>query len=627
MSIILIFSAFLLSFSLLYLRLHSRLEWRLILLLSAALLGVVLTVITETLSLFGHFEKAYLAAAWAVINLVLTLLLLKYRQKPEIKIDLGELSLLEWINLLGTGGICILSAVIALQAAPNNWDSMVYHMSRVAHWIQNHSVNFYPTSIIRQLYLPPWSEYTIANLQILSGGDHLSNLPQWFSMLGSLIGVSFISKKLGASRRAQIFSAALAATLPMSILQSTTTQNDYVLAFWLVCLASFILQYLEQASLPALLGVGASLGLAALTKSTAFIFAFPLVLYFGLRGLKKYRLSFWKQTLLVSLFLLVLNLPHFARNYQTFNYPLGAKDEVARYHNAEYTPAILVSNLIRNIGLYAGSVEALNRPLNQAVESLHDLIGLDVNDPRSTWEDHQFSIAAPQINEDLTPSSLHFVLFLLAFVILFIKRKDLKKKEALHFALLLAAAFIFFCAYLRWQQWHPRLHLPLFILGCAFTGLLADIFKPRLTWLISLVLLLCCLPIFYLNPSKPIFKDWTIFNLPRREVMILRKNLVTPYIDGVFYLAEEKQCFQIGLNIPDEEWEYPIWSLFSEFETPYRIEHVNVKNVSADIGYPPFTPCAIISTQPVEGDVFTLEDGSQYKLDWTLDPIYIFTNE
>ena len=627
MSVILIFSAFLLSFSTLTQRLSSRLDWRVILMLSAALLGVVLTILTETLSLFGHFEKSWLITTWAFINGILVVFLLKNWQKPEIKINLRGLSLLEWISLLGCGGICLVSGVIALQAAPNNWDSMVYHMSRVAHWVQNRSVNFYPTAIIRQLYLPPWSEYTIANLQILSGGDHLANLVQWFSMLGSLAGVSFISKKLGGSRKTQIFSATLAATLPMSILQSSTTQNDYVLTFWLVCLAAFILQYLEQASLPVLLGIGASLGLAALTKSTAFIFAFPLMLYFGLRGLKKYRLSFWKQTLIVSLFLLALNLPHFYRNYQTFDYPLGPKEEVARYHNAEYTPAILVSNLVRNIGLYAGSIDAINQPLNQAVEGLHKMIGLEVNDPLSTWEDHRFSISTPQINEDLTSSTFHFGLFLLALILLFIKRKSLKKKEALHFALLLIAAFIFFCGYLRWQQWHPRLHLPLFVLGCAFSGLLADFFKPRFTWLVSLVLLLCSLPVFYLNPSKPIFKDYNIFNLPRREVMILRKNLVSPYIDGVFYLAREKLCFQAGLYIPDEEWEYPIWSLYSEFDPPQRIEHVNVSNASAKIGYAPFEPCAIISTRPIEGDVFRLENGSEYRLDWAMDPIYIFTNE
>jgi hypothetical protein len=55
---------------------------------------------------------------------------------------------------------------------------MSYHLARVAHWGQNHTVAFYPTHIVRQLYQPPWAEYAMLHLYILAGGDRLANLVQ-----------------------------------------------------------------------------------------------------------------------------------------------------------------------------------------------------------------------------------------------------------------------------------------------------------------------------------------------------------------------------------------------------------------------------------------------------------------
>ncbi len=40
---------------------------------------------------------------------------------------------------------------------------------------------------------------------------------------------------IGEDLRAQAFIAAVAAAIPMGIVQSSSTQNDYVVAFWLVC--------------------------------------------------------------------------------------------------------------------------------------------------------------------------------------------------------------------------------------------------------------------------------------------------------------------------------------------------------------------------------------------------------
>jgi hypothetical protein len=90
---------------------------------------------------------------------------------------------------------------------------MSYRLARIVHWIQNPSVTYYPTSYLPQLYQKPWSEFTIMHFQILSGSDRFANLAKWFSMVGSIIGVSLIAKQLDADLRGRVFSAKVGLSL------------------------------------------------------------------------------------------------------------------------------------------------------------------------------------------------------------------------------------------------------------------------------------------------------------------------------------------------------------------------------------------------------------------------------
>ena len=60
-------------------------------------------------------------------------------------------------------------------------------------------------------------------------------------MVSSMIGVSLIAKQLGAKQGGQLLASAFCASLPMGILQASSTQNDYTVALWIVCLAYFTL--------------------------------------------------------------------------------------------------------------------------------------------------------------------------------------------------------------------------------------------------------------------------------------------------------------------------------------------------------------------------------------------------
>ena len=70
---------------------------------------------------------------------------------------------------------------LALLTATTNWDSLTYHLPRILHWIQQGSVDHYPTNIIRQIDLAPWSSFAMANLYLLQGSDRWISLVQWFA--------------------------------------------------------------------------------------------------------------------------------------------------------------------------------------------------------------------------------------------------------------------------------------------------------------------------------------------------------------------------------------------------------------------------------------------------------------
>jgi hypothetical protein len=221
---------------------------------------------------------------------------------------------------LGISGILLLLFIIAVVSPPNNVDSFIYHMSRVVHWAQNQSLRHYPTYRDHQLIKPIWAESAILHMRILWGSDRPANLVQWFSMVGSVIGVTGIASLFGANRKGKWLAAIFAVTIPMGILQSTSTQNDYATAFWVVCMAYFVvLSMKRELSKFEFVCLALSFGLGVLTKGTFFVYFPPLLALFFLARLRKR--GFLKSAaygLILILVVAVLNTPFWSRNWSAF---------------------------------------------------------------------------------------------------------------------------------------------------------------------------------------------------------------------------------------------------------------------------------------------------------------------
>ncbi|MDM0081331.1 glycosyltransferase family 39 protein [Variovorax sp. J31P179] len=325
------------------------------LLLSAACFGAATVAVTEVLGALRLLDFTSVAAVWAILAVVLgskvrASAAIDALRRPGIVVgvDAAERVMSAYVI-----GILILTAVLAACAPPNTWDSMTYHMSRVAHWVQNGSADFYPTAILRQLHSNPWAEFAILQAQLLSGGDRFANFVQWLCMAGALVGVSAISRQFGADRRAQIFTMVVCASIPMGILQATSTQTDYAVAFWLVCFAYFGVRIIQGSRQQAhFIGLSLSLGLAVLSKGTAYVFAFPFVLALGAWLLVRKEGRHIKAVALACALAFVLNLGHWSRNLSLYASPLGPGAETGgyRYSNDTFSTAVMVSNAVRNAG-------------------------------------------------------------------------------------------------------------------------------------------------------------------------------------------------------------------------------------------------------------------------------------
>src|SRR3990172_8247405 len=147
--------------------------WRTAFLATAVLWGVSVTLLTELLSLFGALNRPWVAGGWTTLALVAGVMFFRSDTFPKAQ-TIPTLSRLEKHIVAAISVILACTFVIAIVSPPNCGDCMTYHMSRVMHWLQQGSVDHFPTSILRQIELNTWAEYAILQLQVLSGGDYLA---------------------------------------------------------------------------------------------------------------------------------------------------------------------------------------------------------------------------------------------------------------------------------------------------------------------------------------------------------------------------------------------------------------------------------------------------------------------
>ena len=589
----------------------SKSDRRLAVLQAFMVIGALGWFFTELLGVFGAITFPGLAGMWGLACLAVTLsavraargnfrkaLLTKIR---EARRDLTSLPAGLLATLICVSFLMLVLGVVAFASPPNTWDSMTYHLSRVMHWEQNQSLAFYPTSIARQLHLGPLAEIFILNFQVLAGSDYLANFVQYFAMAGCLAAASLIAKLLGGDVLAQVVAMIFAATLPMAILQTVSTQTDLVVALWLSCFVALLLKQIKDGkpSRSRSLFMGMSLGLAVLTKATALLFGVSIGIWFAYWLVMRLGIKAWRELTILLGAALLINTPHFLRNYNLYENPLGPMSEAEngeyKYSNDVYNLPVLASNISRNTAIHmALPFDDFNDRIQKTIVRLHTALGIDVNDPRTTWTDAEFSVGY-STSENFAGNPLHFFLVVASFCLLAWQRDNRLRI----LALCLVMGALLFSFLLKWQPWHGRLHLPLFILAAPLVGVvLSGALNRRMSLAVIALLVVFALPYVFFNPAHPLAGPDNVLSINRQYQYFysLSSNL-DPYFQQA-HAINELQCDEIGLMSQRNDWEYPLWVLTNAHGRDIRFEHVFVENPSGklDTG---FKPCAIVATHPV----------------------------
>lgn len=416
--------------------------------------------------------------------------------------------------------------VVAIFAAPNNFDTLSYHMPRQVRWMQDRTVAYFPANDPRLLHMPPFAEFVGVDLMILSGGDFWASLIQTAALVGCLLAGSLAVRELGGARLAQLVACALIVTCVPVFFQATTQKNDIVLTLWLLILLWVVLRSLRERRFGWFDGVavGLCLGLAGLTKGTAAVYGpAPAVLAAVAVLRARPRGKAFAAITLVPVLVAVINAPHTYRNWRAYHWPTGphvlGTYSVQMYDNAMHTPAVFVSNLVRNSTLHlAVPNAAVNHAMQSEVERLHRWLGLAPDDPRTTYMDQKYDVVYLPQFEDRAGDLAHFLLLLALPVLALLVRRRLPGGWLFWAALAVPyVSAALFCMYLSWQPWHARLHIPLFCYAAIPTGIVLEIGALRRAVPFVLAGLLVNLAPPMIEGPRPLLGPRSVLTMPRRE--------------------------------------------------------------------------------------------------------------
>jgi hypothetical protein len=392
--------------------------------------------------------------------------------------------------LVGMAGFALLiTLILAIAVAPSNWDSMTYHLSRAAYWLQQHSTRQIPGGSLRQLNSAPNGEILQAWTMAITGTDRFVAMVQWVALLGTAACIYLGARLLHFARGAALFAAALFVVLPQPILQASSTQNDLIVAFFVAATAVFGVRGLRDRDLGDIAIAALAGGLAVGTKGTALALVPSLLIVLGVTA---WRARPGRRVLVAAVAMglasvVALGAWGYALNLQEQGSLFGGLDQATKRE------APIPANAVRVVWTLADS-PGVSMPWFDAVASkvAHRTVGrLEIP--------NQFGFFAdPNVSEDTSAYGLIGWWVLLPMLLFFAFSRRAGPRRVLAIAGLVGLAV--FAVLFGWNIWVGRLLLPTVALVMPLLAVLARRGVPATLTVIAVAVTL--VPCLLLNPNK-----------------------------------------------------------------------------------------------------------------------------
>ena len=470
------------------------------------------------------------------------------------------------VALLGGAALfaLVIEAVLAIFVVPNNFDSMTYHLARIAYWLQYASVLHFPGGSFRQLQDMPNAEILQGWTMLLSNGDRFAQLVQLVALVGTGVVVYLAARILRFSRAASTFAAALFMTLPEVVLESTTTQNDLVVAFFVASAAVFMVRAISSGSWGDAVIAATALGLALGTKGTVFL-AGPGLLLITTAALLHWRPSremvLGGMAMTVTAFLL-LGATNYIQNTVDFSNPLGGASEsdVTRHHPVPINAVWIGWSFVDFPGFGSPTVSPVAANADSWIvtaiqQEAQKLLGPDAENVGGGKKDGFPVEVDTTVSEDYTafgPIGLVVLLPVLAVYALSWKSPPDRRMVALAAIAYMGAMALLLDA----NPWIMRLAITAVAIGAPLLARIEGIGWLRV--ITVLVAIFVLIPSLFLNLNKPLGFDHPLAFL--EEDRITQQTVVSPDADALkkinsYIPADARIALIVGTGT--DAWEYP----------------------------------------------------------------------
>lgn len=618
MSILLIWLCFIATFFSIGLLSSSSVSLKEILLRGVLIFSGILVAITELLSAFHAINFRWILIAWLVVFMV-NIVYLFFKRK-ELTVFMMKIkknacnafygfTRLEKFLFFSVLTLLTLVVIQGIVYPPNSGDSMTYHLPRIINWISRQSLEFYPAYTFRQLYQLPFAEFVILHFNVLNWGDYFSSLVEFFFLIFSLFSLILIMEWLRLGHALKVIAIVLAVTMPETLLQASSTQNDIVISFFIITTVYFCIRTFKEWSFQNYLLLGLSIWLSVFTKGTAYIYLAPILFAFSLAmGIKLYKtrdITCIRYSLIAALIFICINSGHYVRSYVLTDNILGIdKREHGIYKNAQMNPLLLLSNIIKNAWTQIGPYP-LNRLSEKAVYKLHTWLGIGINTSGTNFLNKKYVGSEDIPNfEDKAPNTIHFLLILLSFLLVIIHmiRHKRDPKIILYCTILCCQALIF-CGYLRWQPFHTRLETPLFLLSVPLVcyALSLHIKYIKIFYVLLFFILLFGLFVVLCNQWRPFIStrltktnQISLTDSRYKKYFSLIWPTLYPGYEDVTEKMRAYRCKDVGLLLQGEgDMEYGLFSKF--YASGINPIYLNVQNITKTILQEPKNMDCVVS--------------------------------